>query len=578
MYLRNLIMAVLISIIMPAKMVGQSKPNFILIMTDDQGYGDFGITGNDLIETPAINKFAHESVRFERFYVSPVCAPTRASLLTGRYYLRTGVTGVTRREETMNTEEVTIAELLGANGYATGCFGKWHNGANFPFDPIGQGFDEFWGFTGGIIRNYFDTRVRHNQEMVEMEGYLTDFFTDKAIEFIETNQQQPFFAYIPYNVPHTPIQVPDPLFEKYLAKGLDEYTAGIYAMCETVDHNLEKLLNRLESLGIAQNTVVIFLTDNGPNGTRFNGGMKGKKGGVDEGGVRVPLWIRWKNTLPSNRIVTALADHIDILPTIMDLAGLKTPDTLQLDGRSLKPLLEIDQYAWPERNLFSFYNGKGAIRNNSHRLTVSRDDKVALYDMLADPAQLTDLSGKLPDKKNALYQKYQTWLAEVNKESTVPPIHLGHPEQPVVMLPTAGGNLSGALKYKNKNGYAFDWATNWVSAEDEFSWEVQVVNDGIYEIYAQHLLPPGSEGAQVLLEISDQKVRQTIKSPYIPDPYPNPDQVDRGRLPEMKWKDFHWGNVKLRKGNYQVRLRATKIPGESAGELYGLKVVYRTNN
>ncbi len=333
------------------------KPNIIIIMTDDQGYGDFGVTGNDVIETPAINSFAAESVSFDRFYVSPVCSPTRATLLTGRYYLRTGVTGVTGGEETMNDEEVTIAEILKTNGYKTGCFGKWHNGANYPYDPVGQGFDEFWGFNSGIIRNYFNTRLRHNTNTVQTEGYLTDFFTDKAINFIEANRNKPFFCYIPYNVPHTPIQVHDELFQKYLKKGMNEYDAGIYAMCESVDQNVERLLNKVSELNLDDKTIILFMTDNGPNGFRFNGGMKGKKAQLDEGGVRVPLWIRWTGKLQPH-VVSQLTDHIDILPTVLDLCNIPVPDSLAIDGKSLKPLLVDPMAEWPERPLFSYFSEK----------------------------------------------------------------------------------------------------------------------------------------------------------------------------------------------------------------------------
>lgn len=548
------------------------KPNVIIIMTDDQGYGDFGVTGNDLIETPAINSFASESVSFDRFYVSPVCAPTRATLLTGRYYLRTGVIGVTGGEESMNDKEVTIAELLGANGYTTGCFGKWHNGANYPYDPVGQGFDEFWGFTGGIIRNYFDTRLKHNSGIVQTEGYLVDFLTDKAMDFIETNKSEPFFCYIPYNVPHTPIQVHDKLFEKYVEKGLNEYDAGIYAMCESVDQNVERLLNKVTELDLDEKTVIIFLTDNGPNGFRFNGGMKGKKSSVDEGGVRVPLWIRWKGKLQP-RIVSQLADHIDILPTVLDLCNIPVPDSLAIDGKSLKPLLIDPMADWQERPLFSYFFKKGAVRNNRFRLTVDRDGKKSLYDMVADPSQLSDIALKYPEKTDELFQLYQNWLDDVQPEESVFRDELGHPEQPVVDLPVTSGQIDGGLKFKNQFGFTYDWVVNWESTGDSFSWDVKVVNDGLYEFFLQYLVPPGCEGAKIEITINGKSLVKEVEKPFVPEAYPNRDQVDRGRVPEMKWKDFSWGSLPLKMGEYKITVKALDIPGPQVGELYGLRIM-----
>jgi len=552
-------------------------PNIIIIMTDDQGYGDFGVTGNDIIETPVINQLAYESVRFERFFVSPVCAPTRAALLTGRYYLRTGVSGVTRRDEVMNSEEVTIAEYLQEAGYATGCFGKWHNGSNYPFNPTGQGFDKFWGFTDGIIRNYFNTRLKHNTEFIETEGYLTDFFTDKAIEFIEENRDGPFFCYLPYNVPHTPIQVQDSLFQKYQAKGVDEYTAGIYAMCETVDHNMAKLLTALQELNLEENTIIFFLTDNGPNGVRYNGGMKGKKASIDEGGVRVPLFVRGKGHFQSNRVVTELADHIDILPTVLNLCGIPLPNEPRVDGRSLLPLLTGSNTKWAERPLFTYYNGKGAVRTNQYRLTIERDGRTRLYDMWADPSQLSDISQEQPDKTQEMYQLYWDWLADVNPTDDNPPVEIGHPEQRVVDLPTTGGNLSGQLAYKNQHGWSYDWAVNWVSVDDSVTWDIEVVKEGNYGVFLQYLVPPGNEGATVTVKIDNQQLQKAIREAFVPEAYPSPDNVDRGRALEMAWQNFSWGTLQLKPGKYSLTVKATDIPQAQVGELYGLRIVTKSN-
>ena len=238
---------------------GERPPNVVLVLTDDQGFGDVRSHGNKLIDTPVHDRIAAEGVRFDRFFVSPVCAPTRASLLTGRYHIRTGVHGVTRGHEIMRADEVTIAELLKGAGYATGAFGKWHNGSQYPHHPNGQGFDEFLGFCAGHWNNYFDTSLDHNGTMVKSDGFIIDTLTDAAIEFIEVNHKRPFFCYIPYNTPHTPWQVPERYWRKYQAKGIDDPAiACAYAMCENIDDNMGRILARLEELEIADDTLFIF--------------------------------------------------------------------------------------------------------------------------------------------------------------------------------------------------------------------------------------------------------------------------------------------------------------------------------
>ena len=332
------------------------KPNVLLIMTDDQGYGDLRLHGNAKIDTPVLDRLAGESTRFDRFFVCPLCTPTRASLLSGRYYLRTGVASVTRGLETMRSEEVTIAEVLKGGGYATGCFGKWHLGEHYPNHPNGQGFDEFFGMPTGHWDNYFDPRLEHNGRMVATRGYITDVLTDAGVRFIEQQRDRPFFCYVPYNAPHTPLQVPDALFDKYKARGLDDRAAAIYGMVENIDGNVGRLLRKLDALKLAGNTIVIFLSDNGPEGpegSRYNAGMRGMKGRVHEGGVRVPLFVRWPGRIPRGKVVKQIAAHVDLLPTIAELCGVPLPRTQPLDGRSLAGLLMAKGQDWPDRMIFT---------------------------------------------------------------------------------------------------------------------------------------------------------------------------------------------------------------------------------
>ena len=282
------------------------SPNILLIMTDDQGYGDLGCHGNEKIDTPVLDRLASQSVRFDRFFVSPYCTPTRAALMTGRYPLRTGAAAVTRGLETVRPEEVTIAEVLRDAGYATGCFGKWHIGEHYPSHPNGQGFDEYFGMPQGHWDNYFDPKLDHNGQHVETHGFITDVITDYALRFIEQHRDRPFFCYVPYNAPHTPLQVPDRYFDKYAARGLDSRTAAIYGLVENADENIGRLLAKLDELGLNERTIVFFLSDNGaegPEGSRYNAGMRGMKGTVHEGGMRVPLFARWPGRFEPGRVI-----------------------------------------------------------------------------------------------------------------------------------------------------------------------------------------------------------------------------------------------------------------------------------
>ena len=224
-----------------------SMPNVVLIIADDQAYGDLTVFDNPVAETPNLDKLAGEGFLAERFYVSPVCAPTRASVLTGRYYQRMGVTGVTRGRENMNLDEVTLANMLKEAGYSTGLFGKWHNGAHFPYHPLGRGFDQFVGFTSGHWSNYFDTVIEKNGSSFKVNGYLPDALTEESISFIRksASQGKPFFCYISFPTPHTPLQVPDVYFDKYKAQGVDDFNATIYGMGENIDWNIGRLLEEL---------------------------------------------------------------------------------------------------------------------------------------------------------------------------------------------------------------------------------------------------------------------------------------------------------------------------------------------
>ena len=411
-------LAALCGLCMAEVAVAAGPPNVVLIMTDDQGWGDVHSHGNDQIDTPTMDQLAASGARFDRFFVSPMCGPTRASLLTGRWNLRTGVSWVSHGKEIMRLDELTLGNAFAEAGYATGAFGKWHNGEYGPYHPNARGFQVFLGFCRGAWENYFNAVIERNREPIETKGYITDVLTDGVLEFIETNRNRPFFCYVPYNAPHHPYQVPEKYFAKYIDRGFDEKTACVYGMVENVDDNLARILAKLDQLQLADNTIVIFTSDNGPwmpaSGSegswrrRYNGGMRGRKAEVDEGGVRVPLFVRWPGHIQPHTTVTQIAAHVDLFPTLMDLCNVPTSKNLPLDGRSLVPLLKGETENWPDRMIFTHQNQfgetrmtPGSVRTQQYRL-VNRGDGYELYDMLADPGQKSDIAKATSEGNQAI--------------------------------------------------------------------------------------------------------------------------------------------------------------------------------
>lgn len=561
----------------------RKRPNVVLIMTDDQGWGDISSHGNDKIDTPMMDSLASDGARFERFFVSPVCAPTRASLLTGRYHLRTGTHGVTRGKENMRSEEVTIAEALKQAGYATGCFGKWHNGAHYPHNPNGQGFDEFLGFCSGHWNNYFDTTLEHNGRLVKTKGYISDVFTDAAINFIEKNKERSFFCYVPYNAPHSPFQVPDRYFDKYKNRGLDDKTACVHGMVENLDDNIGRILKRLDELKLSDNTIVLFLTDNGPNSDRYNGSMKGRKGSVHEGGIRVPLFIRWPGHIKPGTKVIQIAAHIDMFSTIIEMCGLDMPKTLPQDGTSLLPLLKGQTGGWPDRMLFTFRSPRsqsqvtpGSIRTQRWRAaTVGR--RWALYDMQNDPNQKADVSKEHPVVLKRLCAAFDQAARDVTKDGFAPlPIQIGYPQWPVVILPGHEAFLEPASKkgisYVGRSGWANDWVTNWTSTDAYPWWEVEVVEGGRFEVTLMYICPKEDVGAKVRVEIGNKSLEGVVSKVHNPAPLPSPDRVRRGEVYEKIWAPLILGAVELRKGRTKLVVRAVEIPGEKAFDLKAVRL------
>lgn len=495
--------------------VAADPPNVLLILTDDQGWGDLGSSGNELLSTPTIDALANESVRLDRFYVSPVCAPTRAALLTGRYPERSGVSGVTRRLEVMRDSETTMAEVFRTAGYATGCFGKWHNGAQMPLHPNGQGFDEFFGFCGGHFNLYDNPLLERNGIPTETKGYITDLLADAAVEFIQAPREQPFFCYVPFNAPHGPFQVRQDLFDKYNTGKVSEKTAAVYAMVENIDSNVQRLLTTLDDLEIANNTIVIFLTDNGPNGKRFNGGMRGAKGSVHEGGCRVPCFIRWPGMIQP-KTITQITGHIDLLPTLAAWCEISLPGSLNLDGKSLASLVRdgtddslsgrsIFTYRPNQLHLEKF--GRAAVRTNDYRLTIEKG-KTSLFNMHADPGQTTDIASKHPETTDRLTAEIKQYVDTIRPSITAP-----HPapitKQRATFIPAVDATFAGLPGFADGISWAHSWVDNWVSEDDEISWSVDFAEPGRYQISLHYVCD--AKDVAVTATVASQSVTQKLK-------------------------------------------------------------------
>ena len=561
-----------------------SVPNIILILADDQGYGDIRSHDNDQIDTPVLDRLAGDGARFERFFVSPVCAPTRAALLTGRYHPRGGVHGVTRGYENLRAEEVTIAEVLKQAGYVTGCFGKWHNGRHWPMHPNGQGFDEFLGFCGGHWNRYFDTTLEHNGQPVETKGYVADVLTDAAIDFVRQNRERSFFCYVPYNTPHSPWLAPDEYFNKYKAKGLDNTTACAYAMCENLDHNIGRLLKELDELKLSEQTIVFFLTDNGPNSDRYNGGMKGRKGSLHEGGVRVPLFVRWPGHIEPQTVVKPITAHIDLLPTIVELCGLEKSSTRPLDGVSLAPLLCGQDQDWPERMIFNHGVRTGGVEGRHGAARSQRWRAVhyrrgwELYDMQADPGQIRNVAKQFPEVLKRHADAFYASFADVTKRGFDPiSIPLGYPQRPWVELPGNEAFLETdgkqGIRYHGKQGYANDWISGWTDTKAYAWWPLDVVEAGHYAVTLRYCCKPENVGAKLRVEADSSGVEAVVNKAHDPAVLPSRERVTPSPHYETKsWAELTLGQLDLPKGPVRLTVRTIDKPGDESVELKAVLV------
>lgn len=535
----------------------EKRPNIVVIIADDMGHGDLGFHGNPKIKTPHLDKLAKQSVRMTSFHVAPVCSPTRASLLTGRYNYRTGVVDTFVGRSMMHPDEVTLAEVLRAAGFKTGIFGKWHLGDCFPLRPMEQGFEESLVHRGGGIgqpsdppggSSYFDPILQHNGKQVQKKGYCTDVFTEAAIDFIGKNRAGPFFVWLAYNAPHGPHEVPASYEAPYAKVNLEhdqfpkvgyplpgkanqQNLAKVYGMVTNIDDNVGKLLAKLAEWGIDDNTIVIFLTDNGPAFPRYNSGMRGIKGTVFEGGTRVPFFVRWPARLKGDRDIDRIAAHIDLMPTLMDACGIEPPtplapakgkgpliaEELQLDGKSLLPLWLGQKVDWPDRLLFfQWHRGDVpqiyracAVRAQKYRLVqpegvqekkgvvfepLGFEGKFLLFDIENDPYETKDVAAEHPEVVVQMKQAYTRWFKEMALARAFQPprIFLGSKEEnPVV------------LTKQDWRGPKAGWGP-----KDLGGWEVKVVSDAKYDVTIH--LPPGVQGGTAHLKIRDKLLGKKI--------------------------------------------------------------------
>ena len=508
-------------------LVAGTKPNIVLVITDDQGYGDLGCTGNPVIKTPHTDKLANESVWLSDYHVAPTCSPTRAALVTGHWTNRTGVWHTIMGRSMLRDNEVTIGQMLKDNGYETGMFGKWHMGDNYPYRPEDRGFTEVYRHGGGGVgqtpdvwdNSYFDGGYFHNGKIVPAKGFCTDVFFRQANQFISkcTKQKKPFFAYISTNAPHGPLHCPQKYLDMY--KDQPGNIAAFFGMITNIDDNVGQTRKLLKELGAYENTIFIFTTDNGTatGANIFNAGMRGRKGSEYDGGHRVPFFLHWPGGgMSKKKVVPTICHAVDIAPTLLDMTGSKAPCSVKFDGVSLKPLLDSKtKVQWPDRFLVTDSQRvkdpimwrKSSVMSQKYRLV----NGTQLFDIQADPGQTKDIAEANPKQVAKMRAFYEEWWADISPSfPQTTELHVGHPDHPVVSLnshdwiqsaltPWNQGHIrrGPVTRKKGKGGKP-------AKVSHHGFWALKVLEEGNYEIAVLRwpaesgkainaALPPGEE-------------------------------------------------------------------------------------
>ncbi len=510
----------------------ETRPNIILILTDDLGYGDLRCHGNDKVRTPNLDRLYKESIRFTRFYTSPLCSPTRAGLLTGRYEYRSGVRATVGGRELLRPDEYTMAEIFLMAGYRTGIFGKWHLGDNYPLRAIDRGFQETLVHGGGGIgqtpdawgNTYFNPVLCHNGKWEKFEGYCTDIFFEAAMRFIEKNKNNPFFVYIPTNAPHTPLQAPEEYIEPYRKMGLTERLARYYAMITNIDYNIGRLIEKLQELGLDHRTLVIFMSDNGAatylfGSQYYNAGLRAHKGTVYEGGIRVPCFFRWPDVFEPKDIDRIVA-YIDILPTLLDTCHIPKPAGISFDGLSLIPLILGKEVEWPDRFLFiqrgnvpdeQLYRN-GAVISQRYKLVYWNE----LYDLEVDPGETTNIVKEYPELVERMRKAYDAWWKNVSTGLRDPVrIHVGSiRENPVLLTCHDWWGVPVSRTWWRQDMIIKKAKTE---LEGNGYWEIYITRTGRYKITLYKCHPQAKDELKVLkqgtarLKVGNIEVTQPIK-------------------------------------------------------------------
>ena len=561
-----------------------AKPNVVIFLADDAGWGDYRQSGNAQVRTPHIDSIAKGGVSLDRFFVCPVCSPTRAEFLTGRYHPRGGVRGVSTGQERLNLDETTFADAFKAAGYATGAFGKWHNGSQWPYHPMARGFDEYFGHTSGHWGEYFDAPLEENGRMIRTKGYIVDVCTDRALAFIEKNKARPFLCYVPFTTPHSPWAAPPEDWQRFKdrpltqtasdpTKEVADETRCVLAMMENQDANVGRVLAKLREHQLEENTIVLYFSDNGPNSMRWNGGMKGRKGSTDEGGVRSVCYLRWPAKLPAGHVVTQIAGAIDLLPTLTALAGIARVGEKPLDGRDLTPLLTKQNGDWPQRIIFTTWGRNISVRTQTHRL----DHDGRLFDMVADPGQTAPVNAARPEIAAQLVAATKVWREEMFGTRGIArtrsgggnavdprPIPVGYREFPIAMLPARDGEPRGGVR-RSSNAPNCSYFVQWTSTDDSMVWLLDVHTAGRFAATIDYTCPIADVGATIELSCNNTRLTSKVAPGWDPPLYTNQDTLPRphGESQMKEFRTLTLGEMHLAAGVAPLTLRALEIPGKS---------------
>ena len=559
----------------PTQRSAPRSPSLLLVLADDMGYGDLGLTGNPWISTPHLDGLAAAGARATDFAVQPVCSPTRAELLTGRYAPDVGVRGVHAGEERLGAGVTTLPEVLAKAGYRNGLFGKWHNGAQAPNHPRARGFERFFGYAEGHWATYFDAPLlERGDTLTRGRGYLPDELTDAAIDWLAETRDAPSFTMLSLPTPHSPMQVPDAYFDPYAARAIApaerdpdnranspltedlDFTRAALAMVENIDANVGRLLRALDSLGIADRTVVVFLSDNGPNSNRYNAGLRGQKGSVDEGGTRSPLLLRHPGRIPAGHLIAEPLSVRDLLPTLIDYLGLDVALPPGVVGRSFAARLTGDTAALPPAPLVRQWKDRVAVREG--RWLLDADER--LYDIRADEGQARDVSAEHPEVHARLLAERQAYGGQVTAEPAGPPraFTVGHPALPYTQLSAGEATATAGVPRSNRwpnSSYYRDWRDSTAAIR----WPVDVAQGGRYRAIVYGAVPAGAVGGTLSLKqpgAGSSTAALTLERAYLPPPLgPDHDRVARKESDTRDFRAYELGVIALAPGADTLALR-----------------------